>query len=158
MRDVELIACRLRRVEPLCRLTNSALQQLAMCGFYEDLEKGVTCKSATNPFINRNYSFASFPLIFLLLDSVSCWWTGSILVCGFGRTTRSTLSCIGRWRHKSKFEKAFLVHLHKTSKKTLRSPFSGWWRVKSEVIKISRIATLFTNISSKSVRSLRKSF
>lgn len=42
MRDVELIACRLRRVEPLCRLTNSALQQLAMCGFYEDLEKGVT--------------------------------------------------------------------------------------------------------------------
>jgi hypothetical protein len=46
MRDVELIACRLRRVEPLCRLTNSALQQLAMCGFYEDLEKGVTCKSA----------------------------------------------------------------------------------------------------------------
>lgn len=45
MRDVELIACRLRRVEPLCRLTNSALQQLAMCGFYEDLEKGVTCKS-----------------------------------------------------------------------------------------------------------------
>lgn len=47
MRDVELIACRLRRTEPLCRLTNSALQQLAMCGFYEDLEKGVTCKSAT---------------------------------------------------------------------------------------------------------------
>ncbi|CRL03782.1 CLUMA_CG016279, isoform C [Clunio marinus] len=44
MRDVELIACRLRRVEPLCRLTNSALQQLAMCGFYEDLEKGVTCR------------------------------------------------------------------------------------------------------------------
>jgi hypothetical protein len=44
MRDVELISCRLRRVEPLCRLTNSALQQLAMCGFYEDLEKGVTCK------------------------------------------------------------------------------------------------------------------
>lgn len=42
MRDVELISCRLRRVEPLCRLNNSALQQLAMCGFYEDLEKGVT--------------------------------------------------------------------------------------------------------------------
>lgn len=42
MRDVELIACRLRRVEPLCRLTNSALQQLAICCFYEDLEKGVT--------------------------------------------------------------------------------------------------------------------
>jgi len=32
----------LRRVEPLCRLPGSALQQLAMCGFYEDLEKGVT--------------------------------------------------------------------------------------------------------------------
>lgn len=42
MRDVEIISCRLRRVEPLCRLNNSALQQLAMCGFYEDLEKGVT--------------------------------------------------------------------------------------------------------------------
>jgi hypothetical protein len=40
-----IAACRLRRVEPLCRLTNSALQQLAMCGFYEDLEKGVTCKA-----------------------------------------------------------------------------------------------------------------
>lgn len=44
LRDVELISCRLRRVEPLCRLSGSALQQLAMCGFYEDLEKGVTCK------------------------------------------------------------------------------------------------------------------
>lgn len=44
MRDVELISCRLRRVEPLCRLPNYALQQLAMCGFYEDLEKGVTRK------------------------------------------------------------------------------------------------------------------
>ncbi|XP_037046134.1 rap guanine nucleotide exchange factor 4 isoform X2 [Bradysia coprophila] len=42
LRDVELISCRLRRVEPLCRLSGSALQQLAMCGFYEDLEKGVT--------------------------------------------------------------------------------------------------------------------
>lgn len=44
LRDVELISCRLRRVEPLCRLPGSALQQLAMCGFYEDLEKGVTRK------------------------------------------------------------------------------------------------------------------
>lgn len=44
LRDAELISCRLRRVEPLCRLPGSALQQLAMCGFYEDLEKGVTCK------------------------------------------------------------------------------------------------------------------
>ncbi|XP_039443269.1 rap guanine nucleotide exchange factor 4 isoform X3 [Culex pipiens pallens] len=42
LRDCELISCRLRRVEPLCRLPGSALQQLAMCGFYEDLEKGVT--------------------------------------------------------------------------------------------------------------------
>lgn len=46
LRDVELISCRLRRVEPLCRLPGSALQQLAMCGFYEDLEKGVTCRSS----------------------------------------------------------------------------------------------------------------
>lgn len=56
MRDVELIACRLRRVEPLCRLTNSALQQLAMCGFYEDLEKGVTRKFTTQSFVNCNYT------------------------------------------------------------------------------------------------------
>lgn len=44
LRDAELISCRLRRVEPLCRLPGSALQQLAMCGFYEDLEKGITCE------------------------------------------------------------------------------------------------------------------
>lgn len=50
LRDAELISCRLRRVEPLCRLPGSALQQLAMCGFYEDLEKGVT----------RKYRFQSF--------------------------------------------------------------------------------------------------
>lgn len=46
LRDAELISCRLRRVEPLCRLPSSALQQLAMCGFYEDLEKGVTRKQS----------------------------------------------------------------------------------------------------------------
>lgn len=66
MRDVELIACRLRRVEPLCRLTNSALQQLAMCGFYEDLEKGVTCKSlkvlSANNELNKNKSILTFLL------------------------------------------------------------------------------------------------
>ncbi|KAK4875660.1 hypothetical protein RN001_012082 [Aquatica leii] len=42
VKDVELIAARLRRVEQLYRLPNSVLQQLALCGYYEDLEKGVT--------------------------------------------------------------------------------------------------------------------
>ncbi|XP_031350582.1 rap guanine nucleotide exchange factor 4-like [Photinus pyralis] len=42
VKDVELIATRLRRVEQLYKLPNSVLQQLALCGYYEDLEKGVT--------------------------------------------------------------------------------------------------------------------
>ncbi|XP_057667592.1 rap guanine nucleotide exchange factor 4 isoform X1 [Diorhabda carinulata] len=42
VKDVELICARFRRVEQLCRLPNSLLQQLALCGYYEDLEKGVT--------------------------------------------------------------------------------------------------------------------
>ncbi|XP_026475333.1 rap guanine nucleotide exchange factor 4-like [Ctenocephalides felis] len=42
LRDAELITCRLKRVEQLCQLPTSVLQQLAMCGYYEDLEKGVT--------------------------------------------------------------------------------------------------------------------
>ncbi|GLV32312.1 Exchange protein directly activated by cAMP [Carabus blaptoides fortunei] len=42
VKDVELISARLRRVEQLSRLPNSVLQQLALCGYYEDLEKGVT--------------------------------------------------------------------------------------------------------------------
>ncbi|CAG9761172.1 unnamed protein product [Ceutorhynchus assimilis] len=42
VKDVELICARLRRVDQLCRLPNSVLQQLALCGYYEDLENGVT--------------------------------------------------------------------------------------------------------------------
>ncbi|XP_017779355.1 PREDICTED: rap guanine nucleotide exchange factor 4 [Nicrophorus vespilloides] len=42
VKDVELISTRLRRVEQLCKLPNSVIQQLALCGYYEDLEKGVT--------------------------------------------------------------------------------------------------------------------
>lgn len=42
MKDVELISSRLRRVDQIGRLPNSVLQQLALCGYYEDLEKGVT--------------------------------------------------------------------------------------------------------------------
>lgn len=44
VKDVELISTRLRRVEQLCKLPNSVIQQLALCGYYEDLEKGVTRK------------------------------------------------------------------------------------------------------------------
>ncbi|XP_066151084.1 rap guanine nucleotide exchange factor 4 isoform X1 [Euwallacea fornicatus] len=42
VKDVELICARLRRVDQLCRLSNSVLQQLALCGYYEDLESEVT--------------------------------------------------------------------------------------------------------------------
>lgn len=59
LRDAELISCRLRRVEPLCRLPSSALQQLAMCGFYEDLEKGVTRKYSHAP---QPFSVSDWPL------------------------------------------------------------------------------------------------
>lgn len=45
VKDVELICARLRRVDQLCKLPNSVLQQLALCGYYEDLEKAVTRKS-----------------------------------------------------------------------------------------------------------------
>ncbi|XP_052127914.1 rap guanine nucleotide exchange factor 4-like [Frankliniella occidentalis] len=43
-RDADLIAHRLRRVEALDRLPSSILHQLALVGYYEDLEKGVTQK------------------------------------------------------------------------------------------------------------------
>jgi hypothetical protein len=51
VKDVELISARLRRVEQLCKLPNSVLQQLALCGYYEDLEKGVTCKFVSSQYI-----------------------------------------------------------------------------------------------------------
>ncbi|XP_063237984.1 rap guanine nucleotide exchange factor 4 [Bacillus rossius redtenbacheri] len=41
-RDVDVITQRLRRVGKLARLPASVLQQLAFCGYYEDLERGVT--------------------------------------------------------------------------------------------------------------------
>jgi hypothetical protein len=43
-KDVDMISQRLRRVEQLDRLPTAVLQQLAFCGYYEDLEKGVTRK------------------------------------------------------------------------------------------------------------------
>lgn len=61
LRDAELISCRLRRVEPLCRLPGSALQQLAMCGFYEDLEKGITCEYC---YLLMYLFFAIFSVLF----------------------------------------------------------------------------------------------
>lgn len=41
---MEVIAARLRRVDTLNRLPHSVLQQLAVSGYYEDLERGVTRK------------------------------------------------------------------------------------------------------------------
>lgn len=42
MKDVEVIAARLRRVDTLNRLPYNVLHQLAVSGYYEDLERGVT--------------------------------------------------------------------------------------------------------------------
>lgn len=115
MRDVELIACRLRRVEPLCRLTNSALQQLAICCFYEDLEKGVT-----REWIRNNCGFLSGPTLLIefwisnsanVADSVSCWRAGKILVCCTGRSTWSSLSCSNRWWWKGKDEICVICYM-----------------------------------------------
>jgi hypothetical protein len=66
VKDVELISARLRRVEQLCKLPNSVLQQLALCGYYEDLEKGVTCKFVCCekyflPLISKNLQFGKIP-------------------------------------------------------------------------------------------------
>lgn len=44
LRDADLIAHRLRRVEALGRLPDRILKELALVGYYEDLEKGVTCE------------------------------------------------------------------------------------------------------------------
>jgi Rap guanine nucleotide exchange factor 4 len=49
---VDVISQRLRRVEQLDRLPNSVLQQLAFCGYYEDLEKGVTREYMKHFFVS----------------------------------------------------------------------------------------------------------
>lgn len=58
VKDVELICARLRRVEQICRLPNSVLQQLALCGYYEDLEKGVIRKFTFITDAKGNFSLA----------------------------------------------------------------------------------------------------
>lgn len=66
VKDVELISARLRRVEQLCKLPNSVLQQLALCGYYEDLEKGVTCKFVSSQYIDvKNIFFLWSVKIFI---------------------------------------------------------------------------------------------
>ncbi|XP_071445766.1 rap guanine nucleotide exchange factor 4 [Hetaerina americana] len=42
MKDVEAIAARLRRLPALDRLPPALIHQVALCGYYEDLEKGIT--------------------------------------------------------------------------------------------------------------------
>ncbi|KAG8222435.1 hypothetical protein J437_LFUL008433 [Ladona fulva] len=42
MKDVEAISEKLRRIPALDRLPKTLLHQVAMCGYYEDLEKGIT--------------------------------------------------------------------------------------------------------------------
>lgn len=92
LRDAELISCRLRRVEPLCRLPGSALQQLAMCGFYEDLEKGVTCKYG---FQNNCFPLCNHKIFF---DSISRRRTRSLLVCSTGWIAWGAISCGWQWK------------------------------------------------------------
>ncbi|XP_071049981.1 rap guanine nucleotide exchange factor 4 isoform X2 [Onthophagus taurus] len=42
VKDVELIVGRLKRIDHFNRLPNSVLNQIALCAYYEDIEKGVT--------------------------------------------------------------------------------------------------------------------
>jgi hypothetical protein len=44
LKDVDVISQRLRRVEQLDRLPSAVLRQLALYGYYEDLEEDITCK------------------------------------------------------------------------------------------------------------------
>lgn len=64
-RDADLIAHRLRRVEALDRLPASVLHQLALVGYYEDLEKGVTREYLQREQSALAYMLGRIPLIFL---------------------------------------------------------------------------------------------
>lgn len=94
LRDAELISCRLRRVEPLCRLPGSALQQLAMCGFYEDLEKGVTRKYTQY----STYNLTPYKWLPTVCYSFSCWRTGTLLVCCAGWIAWGAIPCGRQWK------------------------------------------------------------
>ncbi|KAL0268121.1 UNVERIFIED_CONTAM: hypothetical protein PYX00_010189 [Menopon gallinae] len=79
--DVEEVANRLRRVESLSRLPFGLLQQLAVCGFYEDLEKGVT--------------------LFREGETGSCWYvllSGTLAVRAQHQDGESKVSAPGRAR------------------------------------------------------------
>ncbi len=43
--DVDIILARLKGVKAFEKFHPNLLQQICMCGFYEYLEKGITCKN-----------------------------------------------------------------------------------------------------------------
>lgn len=42
--DIDIILARLKKVKAFERFHPGLLQQICLCGFYECLEKGITCK------------------------------------------------------------------------------------------------------------------
>ncbi|KAJ8352091.1 hypothetical protein SKAU_G00235670 [Synaphobranchus kaupii] len=45
--DVDIILARLKDVKAFEKFHPSLLQQICLCGFYECLEKGITCRSSS---------------------------------------------------------------------------------------------------------------
>lgn len=45
--DVDIIFTRLKEVKAFEKFHPNLLQQICLCGYYENLEKGITCKSAS---------------------------------------------------------------------------------------------------------------
>lgn len=45
--DVDIIFTRLKEVKAFEKFHPNLLQQICLCGYYENLEKGITCKRAS---------------------------------------------------------------------------------------------------------------
>lgn len=45
--DVDIIFTRLKEVKAFEKFHPNLLQQICLCGYYENLEKGITCKTAS---------------------------------------------------------------------------------------------------------------
>lgn len=45
--DVDIIFTRLKEVKAFEKFHPNLLQQICLCGYYENLEKGITCKKAS---------------------------------------------------------------------------------------------------------------
>lgn len=83
--DVDIILARLKNVKALERFHPRLLQQICLCGFYERLEKGITCRLKPNKWkdkqlIKNSPNHKSFDWSFFLY-SVSAGRHRYELVC-----------------------------------------------------------------------------